>query len=97
MKAGDTCETGYTPIISSWQDCKQAAESLGFEGDAVAHVDYVYEWGTSRPQGCFQGDGNGRFHFNEGPGGNSIGSYKILCKAGWKPFLVPFVGNYSIL
>ena len=84
MNAGHTCETGFSPIISNWEDCKQAAEALGFKGETVAHVDYVNEFGTSRPQGCFQSDGNDRFHFNEGPGGNSIGTDKILCKAGWK-------------
>ena len=69
----------YTPITSSWKDCKTAAEELGFTGDSVAHVDYEYEWGSSRPQGCFQSDGNDRFHFNKGAGGNSIGDDKILC------------------
>ena len=59
--------------------CKIAAEKLGFTGDRVAHVDYKYEWGSSRPQGCFQSDGNDRFHFNKGAGGNSIGDDKILC------------------
>jgi hypothetical protein len=82
LNAGHTCNTGFLPLISNWQDCKQAAESLGFNGDNVNHVDYNGGWGTNKPQGCFQSDGNGRIHFNEGSGGNSVGTDKILCKAG---------------
>ena len=74
------CKNGYSPITSSWQDCKHAAEELGFSGDSVAYVDYDYDWGTSRPQGCFQSHENNRFHFNKGQGGNAIGTDKILCK-----------------
>ena len=69
----------YTPITTNWKDCKTAAEELGYTGDSVAHVDFDYDWGSSRPQGCFQSDGNGKFHFNKGAGGNSIGNDKILC------------------
>ena len=76
------CKEGFTPITSNWQDCKTAAVALGFNGDSVGSVDYVHEWGTSRPRGCFQSDGNGRFHFNRGDGGNSVGNDKILCRAG---------------
>ena len=80
LNPGPTCKQNYDPITSSWQDCKQAAELLGYSGDAVNFVNYEYPWGTTRPQGCFQGDGNNRFHFNEGAGGNSVGTDKILCK-----------------
>lgn len=81
LNPGPKCKTGYTPITSSWKDCKAAAKSLGFQGDSVAYVDYEYSWGTDRPVGCFQSDGNERFHFNKGSGGNAQGSDKILCKA----------------
>ena len=79
LNQGFTCKTNYVPITSNWQDCKEAAESLGFNGDKVAHVDYENSaWGTTRPQGCFQAD-NLRFHFNEAAGGGAIGNDKILC------------------
>ena len=94
LNAGHNCKTGFLPLISNWQDCKHAAESLGFKGDTVAHVNYLYKWGTTRPQGCFHDGGTNRFHFNEGDGGNSIGTDKILCKAGWQLFLN--VDKYSI-
>ena len=59
LREGFTCDTSYTPLISSWQDCKAAAESFGFTGDKVAHVDYKNpEWGTNRPRGCFQAHSN---------------------------------------
>ena len=80
MNSAHTCKTGFWPLISNWQDCKQAAESLGFKGAAVAHVNYTAQYGTSRPQGCFQSGGDNRFYFNEGAGGNSVGTDKILCK-----------------
>ena len=84
LREGFTCDTNYTPLISRWQDCKTAAESLGFIGDKVAHVDYKNPaWGTTRPRGCFQAYGNNRFHFNEAAGGGAIngtwGTDKILC------------------
>ena len=69
----------YTPITTNWRDCKTAAEELNYTGDIVAHVDYDKNWGSSRPQGCFQSNGNNRIHFNKGSGGNSIGNDKILC------------------
>ena len=83
LREGFTCDTSYTPLISSWQDCKAAAESFGFTGDKVAHVDYKNPaWGTNRPRGCFQAHSN-RFHFNEAAGGGSTngtwGPDKILC------------------
>jgi len=85
LNLGATCADGYAPLTSSWQDCKSAAESLGFSGDAIAQVDYVYPFGSDRPQGCFQSDGNRRFHFNAGQGGSFVGSDKILCqKAGYE-------------
>ena len=80
LNIGAKCKNGFSPITSSWQDCKHAAEELGFSGDSVSYVDYEYPWGTSRPQGCFQSDGNNRIHFNRGQGGNAIGTDKILCK-----------------
>ena len=79
MNGGHSCKSGYEPIVSSWQDCKKAAESLGFTGDTVNHVDYEYPWGSTRPQGCFKSAGNGRFHFNKGVGGGSVMEDQILC------------------
>ena len=88
LNGGYTCKTGYSPIISSWQDCKQAAESLGFNGDTVAHVDYIVN-SSEYPQGCYQSGLNDRFHFNQGPGGISVAADKILCKQqGWKSFFL---------
>jgi len=79
LKPGATCSNGFKPMTSSWQDCRDAAISLGYTGDSVAHVDYNYNWGASRPQGCFQSNGNNRFHFNRGAGGSFQGTDKILC------------------
>ena len=79
LTSGHQCLANYDPITTNWEDCKTAAEELGYTGDSVALVDFDYDWGSSRPQGCFQSDGNGRFHFNKGVGGNSIGNDKILC------------------
>merc|ERR1719384_2955380 len=84
LRPGAKCAEGYEPLTSKWQDCRNAAKSLGFSGDSVRYVDYSYPWGRDRPQGCFQSDGNSRFHFNKGAGGShkSSGRYlsdKILC------------------
>jgi len=79
LNPGATCATGYQPLTSSWQDCLDAAVSLGYSGDAIGFVDYSYPWGADRPQGCFQSDGNNRFHFNTGAGGSYQGTDKILC------------------
>ena len=76
---GYLCQCNYKPIVSTWQDCKNAAESLGFTGDTVNHVDYDHSWGSTRPQGCFKSAGNGRFHFNKGAGGGSAIDDQILC------------------
>jgi len=100
LNPGAACKSGYVPITSNWQDCKAAAESLGFSGDSVAYVDYSYAFGTDRPQGCFQSDGNGRFHFNTGTGGNFHGADAILCEqvamvvpsASWKTRVPPPTG-----
>ena len=79
MNRGFDCKPHYKPLVSSWQDCKEAAEYLGYAGDQVAHVDHTNgAWDGSRPRGCFLSD-NGRVHFNEGAGGNAIGNDHILC------------------
>ena len=79
-----TCPAGYQPLTSSWEACRDAAISLGFSGDAVAHVDYQATncglWGTSRPQGCFLTGENGRFHFNCGAGGNHVAGDQMVCR-----------------
>ena len=83
LNDGAICKNGFVPLTTSWQDCKAAAEALGFSGDMVAHVGYRFPgWSNRRPEGCFQSDGNKRFHFNTGPGGNYIGDDKILCIKG---------------
>merc|ERR1719510_2791979 len=79
LRAGATCAEGYKPLTSSWQDCEEAARSMGFVGDSVNFVEYDYPWGTERPQGCFRSDGNNRFHFNRGAGGDFKGNDRILC------------------
>lgn len=79
LRPGAKCAEGYEPLTSKWQDCRNAAKSLGFSGDSVRYVDYSYPWGRDRPQGCFQSDGNNRFHFNKGAGGSYTGTDKILC------------------
>ena len=76
---GYLCKSNYKPIVSSWQDCRKAAEILGFTGDSVNHVDYEYPWGSKRPQGCFKSGDNSRFHFNKGAGGSSAIEDQILC------------------
>ena len=79
LNRGFKCKPDYVQITSSWQDCKKAAESLGYAGDNVAHVDHKNSaWDGSRPRGCFQSDGR-RFHFNEGAGGYARGNDHILC------------------
>lgn len=80
LEPGATCPSGSQPLTSSWENCKAAAEALGFSGDSVAHVDYLFPWGTSRPQGCYRSAGNGRFHFNTGEGGNFEAGDSILCE-----------------
>ena len=79
LNSGYLCKSGYKPIVSSWQDCKKAAEILGLTGDTVNHVDYEYPWGSTRPAGCFKSVGNGRVHFNKGAGGGSSIESQILC------------------
>ena len=81
LVGGATCPDPSAPLTSSWQECRDAASSLGFSGDAIAHVDYnlVGGWGTRLPQGCFRSNGNGRFHFNTGEGGNFRSGDEILC------------------
>jgi len=76
---GHTCSSGYVPLVSSWQECRTAAISLGFAGDSIGYVDYVYPWGNGRPQGCFKSAGNGRIHFNLGPGGAHVTGDQIIC------------------
>ena len=81
---GSRCPPHYQPLTTSWQACRDAAISLGYTGDPVAHVDYVpaSPWGTYRPQGCFRGTlstGDHRFHFNTGVGGSSEETDMILC------------------
>ena len=93
LNGGYTCKTGYSPIISSWQDCKQAAELLGFKGETVARVHYFVKKSVY-PLGCFQSGQNDRFHFNQGPGRSSVDGDKILCKQqGSTSF---FVEYYSV-
>ena len=84
LVGGATCPHRFVPLTGSWQECRDAARSLGFGGDAIAHVDYNLSggWGTKRPQGCFRSTGNRRFHFNTGAGGNFEGADEILCVQG---------------
>ena len=91
MFKGAFCSPPFEPLTTSWEDCRDAAKSLGFSGDSISEVDYLFPWGTSRPQGCHRSDGNGRFHFNKGKGGAYIGKDQILCRRG--QFLACFIGN----
>merc|ERR1719479_450457 len=79
------------PLTSSWQDCEEAARSMGFVGDPVNFVEYDYPWGTKRPQGCFRSDVNNRFHFNRGAGGDFKGNDRILCIRKGEPTAEPTV------
>ena len=81
LNPGSSCKQNYEPITSNWQDCKEAAESLGYSGDAVNHVSYRIDrpWGAARPQGCFFSV-SWRFHFNKGAGGSFEGTDQILCR-----------------
>ena len=75
----------YMPLTSSWQDCRDAAISLGLNNDTVCCVDFVPQapWGKDRPQGCFRSTGGERrIHFNTGEGGNFKENDFILCKSG---------------
>ena len=77
---GAQCASGYSPLTSSWQDCKAAAVSLGLKGDSVAHVPYNHPWGTTRPQGCFRSGENKRVHFNRGKGGHAKTGDSMICR-----------------
>jgi len=82
INVGATCESGYSPITSKWEDCKAAAVALGFSGDSVGFVDYMtheYNFFGDRPQGCFKSVGNGRVHFNNGPGASGLDGDSIIC------------------
>jgi len=74
---------GYESI-GTWQEGIEAAKSLGFSGDAVAHGSYAATdcnmWGGTRPQGMFRTANNGRFHFNCGEGGYTVHGDEILVK-----------------
>ena len=81
LNDGATCKDGFIPLVSSCQDCKKAAQSLGEkEGNDVCY-DHS-GWNNFRPEGCFKSDGNGRFHFNRRSGGKFKGNDKILCIKG---------------
>lgn len=86
MSPGGKCGAGFEPITTSWQDCKTAAESLGYEGDAVAHVSTSGSFGTSRPQGCFITGENNRVRYNTNNGiahgARFAGGDAIICVAG---------------
>ena len=81
LVSGASCPSSYIPLTTSWEKCRDAAVLLGFTGDSVAHVDFKYNFGKSRPQGCFRSDGNGRFHFNRAAGGSFMGNDQILCES----------------
>jgi len=86
MAPGAVCGANFEAITTGWADCKAAAESLGYSGDAVAHVSSTIA-SSDRPQGCFmQGDDNNRVHYNTNNGiahGNRfVGGDAIICKAG---------------
>ena len=92
MNSGPFCAANHDPITSNWGDCKKAAESLGYTGDMVAHINKnpsirdpysnkIYD--ISPPHGCYQSyiyDFE-RFHFNDSPEGDSeYFNGKVLCK-----------------
>merc|ERR1712194_295250 len=82
ISAGATCESGYSPITSNWEDCKAAAVALGFSGDSVGFVDYMtqeFNFFGDRPQGCFKSKDGGRVHFNNGPGASGLDGDSIIC------------------
>ena len=83
---GAQCASGYSPLTSSWQDCKAAAVSLGLKGDSVAHVAYNHPWGTTRPQGCFRAGDGKRVHFNRGKGGHAKAGDSMICRRTGKLF-----------
>mmetsp|Transcript_13590 Transcript_13590/g.15372 ORF Transcript_13590/g.15372 Transcript_13590/m.15372 type:complete len:156 (+) Transcript_13590:188-655(+) len=82
-----TCESGYSPITSSWQDCKAAAEALGFTSDTVAHVNSIPpnpETVAVHPQGCWKSGENPanhpiRVYFNTLARGDGGFNDEIIC------------------
>ena len=91
LVAGATCASGFSPITSSWQDCRQAAIALGLTGDAINHVDYRVAGNAAFPEGCYRDGGNDRVHFNPGVGGVGNFNDRIICqRAGKRGFIPPF-------
>ena len=93
LVAGATCASGFSPITSSWQDCRQAAIALGLTGDAINHVDHRATGAGNAvfPEGCYRDGGNDRVHFNPGVGGVANSNDRIICqRAGKRGFIPPF-------
>merc|ERR1712217_477877 len=74
---------GWEPI-KTFQEGIEAAKSLGYSGDSVAHGAYCATdpniFGNKRPRGMFRSHDNGRFHFNCGAAGNDYPNDQILVK-----------------
>ena len=83
IKEGAQCADSYKPLDSNWQDCKEAAEYLGFPAIDLDQIeegaDSKDTFGRSRPKGCFRSKDNGKFRFNAGDGGRFQGDDAILC------------------
>ena len=80
MNSGPTCNPGFVPITTSWQDCRKAATDLGYAGNDLAVLEPGSSFGTSKPPGCFQSDENDLFYFNKDVvHTTAIGRDKILC------------------
>lgn len=79
---GASCQEGYTPITSSWEDCRDAALAIGLSDRAVNDVDLDFPWGTSRPKGCFRDGETKKIYFNTGAGGGAEEDDQILCEVG---------------
>ena len=81
MNSGPTCNPGFVPITTSWQDCKKAATDLGYAGDDLALLEPGSSFGTSKPPGCFQSGEDGLFYFNKDVvhTTDNTGTDKILC------------------
>jgi len=81
-----TCRTGYEPLVSSWQACRDAARTFPTDVIGSGATNHVAYFGTTInprfvgnvPRGCFLSMGS-RVHFNNGAGGVTERS-AILCQ-----------------
>ena len=78
-KDTNDCPRGSSHVSTRTQ-CQDAYNQLATTMEGINDgVDYVWDWGTERPNGCFLNLATNNVNFNTGAGGDTLGGDQPIC------------------